>query len=101
MTDPTEAMRDVSSAAALLSGLPGVDEESMARQGANKMRKTLSEALAAVSDDHTQVEIYEQMKDMERKVIQDNEIDTDGLPDGQVRMRCQIVLVERLMEKTQ
>jgi hypothetical protein len=101
MGEPQDVIKSMADIVSVFGGMPGVDAERLADSGAEKVRKTLSEGLAEVSEDLSQKEVYDEMKALEDTALEDGSIDTDGIPEGQVRMRCQVTLVERLMEEKQ
>lgn len=101
MTDPTDTMRTMVKTAITLGNLPGVDKEDTINEGADRMRRTVAENLSDLFDDVGEVELEEAIKDAEDEVIRSDDLDTDGVPDGVVRMVCQEMLVEMLMEDDQ
>lgn len=101
MTGLIETMETMAKAASVLGKFPGLDKERVNNYGADKMRKTMSENLAKVVDDATQAEVYRDIKEVEDEMIQDSDVDTDGIAEGQVRMHCQMAIIERLIEGAQ
>lgn len=101
MGEPQDVIKSMADMVSFLGGMPGVDVERLADSGAERVRKILSEGLAEASEGLSQKEVYDEMKALEDAALEDDTIDTDGIPEGEVRMRCQITLVERLMEEKQ
>jgi len=98
MSEPMETMRQMLQLSKVLGGLPGVSEERVNETAAKKMRKTFAESLCAVTDDCSEGDVYELVKDAEDEMLQSDEVDTGDMPEGQARMVCQIALVKNLVE---
>jgi len=101
MTEPMETMRKMLHLSKALGGLPGVSEERVNREAARKMRRTFAESLCAVTDDCSEGEMVELIKESEDQMLQDDGVDTGHFPEGQARMLCQIALVKHLVEDNQ
>jgi len=99
MTEPMETMRKMLQLSNVLGGLPGVSEERVNGTAAKKMRRTFAESLCAVTDDCSEGEVYELIKDAEEEMLAEDDIDTGDMPEGQARMVCQIALVKHLVEE--